>query len=215
MKPVINGAILLGLSILLVASCQQPPPRTGTELALLRKVEQETKEREVMVIDTDYGEIVIVMMKDAAKNHCVKFKDLADTGFFDGLKFHYLKPGKLIQGGDINSRDDDPSDDGTGDPGFTLQAEIKARHVVGSVGLAHPPDEPNTGNSQFYICLSEMPELDGRYTVFGQVVLGLGPLRQISQVPVDENGHLLEPVVMNTVRVERRVVPPILLPDAK
>ena len=168
-----------------------------------------------LYLDLKDGRVIIELRPDLAPNHVARIKELVREGFYDGLKFHLIQPGKLIQGGDINSRDDDPSNDGLGDPGFFLPAEIKAPHMVGSVGLAHPPDEPNRGNSQFYICLDNMPQLNDRYTVFGQVVEGIRTLRKISQVPLDENGHPRRPVIMEKVRVEKRVAAPVLTPDAK
>ncbi len=209
MKAAAWQIILVPLCLLPFAACQPPPARTGIEMAVVRDIQAQKSERDIMVIDTEFGEIVIVFKREAARNHVVKFINLAESGFFDGLTFHQIQPGKLILGGDINTRDDDPTNDGFGDPGFTLKAEIAARHIPGSVGLAHPVDEPDAGNSQFYICLAPMPNLDGRYTVFGQVVEGMDVVRKISQVPVDENGRPLKKVVMERVYKDRRVVAPL------
>jgi cyclophilin family peptidyl-prolyl cis-trans isomerase len=183
-------------------------------MAVVRDIQAQKSERDVMVIDTDFGEILIVFKMEAARNHATKFKQLAGQGFFDGLAFHQIQPGRLIMGGDINSRDDDPSNDGYGDPGFTLMAETPTPHIPGSVGLAHPVDEPNAGNSQFYICLTSMPKLDGRYTVFGQVVEGMDVARKVSQVPIDENGRPLKKVIMKRVYIDRRVVAPLPVPGS-
>lgn len=209
MKAILWKIILAALCVLPVFACKPPPARTGIELAIIRDIEERKSERDVMVIDTDFGEIVIILNRKAARNHANKFKDLADRGFFDGLTFHLIQPGLLIQGGDINSADDDPTNDGFGDPGFILKAEISAPHFPGSVGLAHPENDPDGGNSQFYICLTPMPKLDGRYTVFGQVVEGMDTVKKISQVPVDENGQPLKKVVMERVYMDRRVVAPL------
>ena len=209
MKAILWKIILAALCLLPVLACKPPPARTAIELAVLRDIEDQTIERDVLVIDTDFGEIVIVLNRKAARQHANKFKDLAEQGFFDGLAFHQIQPGLLIQGGDANSADDDPTNDGFGDPGFTLEAEIAAPHIPGSVGLAHPENNPNSGNSQFYICLTMMPKLDGRYTVFGQVVEGMETVLKISQVPVDENGRPLKKVVMERVYMDKRVVAPL------
>ena len=209
MKAIVWKIILAALCVLPVFACKPPPARIGIELAVIRDIEEQKSERDVMVIDTDFGEIVILLKRKAARNHANKFKDLAKQGFFDGLAFHLIQPGLLIQGGDINSADDDPTNDGFGDPGFTLKAEISAPHIPGSVGLAHPENDPDGGNSHFYICLTQMPKLDGRYTVFGQVVEGIDTIKKISQVPVDENGRPLKKVVMKRVYMDRRVVAPL------
>ena len=198
------GALfVLGVSLAVTASCYQPPARTGAEISARYQQEQNKKMRQVMVIDTNYGEILVMLNSAAAREHANTFKDLAENGFFNGLTFHYVEKDKIIQGGDVNSRDDDPSNDGFGEPGFTIKPEVSAKHQAGSVGLAHPPGEPELGNSQFYICLQPMPELDGRYTVFGQVVQGLDVVRDISRLPTDENGHPLKRVEMKVYMDER------------
>ena len=158
------------------------------------------------LIETDFGKIVILPLKEAAERHVREITNMINRGFYDGLAFHYVEPGKLIQGGDVNSRDDDPSNDGAGDPGFTISPEINAPNLIGSVGLAHPPGEPEKGNSQFYILLRDMPELNGRYTVFGTVVEGMSVVEKISKVPTDDEGHPLKKVVMKRVYIEERFI---------
>ncbi|OGG05445.1 MAG: hypothetical protein A3F83_07860 [Candidatus Glassbacteria bacterium RIFCSPLOWO2_12_FULL_58_11] len=176
------------------------------ELANFRDYEAQKRDRDVFVIDTDYGEIVILPLAEAAKNHVRKFTDQINLGFYDGLAFHHIEPGKLIQGGDVNSRDDDPSNDGSGDPGYFLDPEIKLPNLRGSVGLAHPPGETTKGNSQFYILLADEPNLNGRYTVFGTVVQGLDVVDKISRLPAGEHGQPLKKVVMKRVYIEKRFV---------
>lgn len=200
--------IVFGLlaTVCLLLSCGQSPPRRGFELAQIRDFEAQKRNREVIVIDTDFGKIVILPLKEAAATHAREISNMIKRGYYDGLAFHYVEPGKLIQGGDINSRDDDPTNDGAGDPGFTIKPEINAPNIIGSVGLAHPPGEPDKGNSQFYILLRNMPELDGRFTVFGAVVEGLSVVKKISEVPTDAEGRPLEKVIMKKVYVEERFV---------
>ena len=201
----ISAALVLSAALTATVSCYQPPARSGAEIAARYEYEQNKRMRQVMVIATDYGEILVMLNSGAAREHANTFKDLAENGFFNGLTFHYVEKDKIIQGGDVNSRDDDPSNDGFGDPGFTIKPEVSAKHQIGSVGLAHPPGEPELGNSQFYICLQPMPELDGRYTVFGQVVQGMDVVQEISRVPTDENGHPLKRVEMK-VRMDERML---------
>ena len=193
-------------ALCLGGSCGQAPPRRGMELAQIREFEAQKRDREVFVIDTDFGQIVILPLKEAAKTHVRELGNMIKRGFYDGLAFHFVEPGKMIQGGDVNSRDDDPTNDGGGDPGFSIQPEIAAPNLVGSVGLAHPPGEPEKGNSQFYILLRDMPELNGRYTVFGTVVDGMSVVKKISEVPTDAEGRPLKKVIMKRVYVEERFV---------
>lgn len=201
-------AIVFGLlaTLCLWLSCGQAPPRRGIELAQIRDIEAQKRDRDVIVIDTDFGKIVILPLKEAAKNHVREISNLIKRGFYDGLAFHYVEPGKLIQGGDINSRDDDPTNDGAGDPGFTIKPEINAPNFFGNVGLAHPPGEPEKGNSQFYILLKDMHELNGRYTVFGTVVDGMSVVKKISEVPTDAEGRPLEKVIMKRIYIKERFV---------
>jgi len=198
-------SLLLTVPTLFI-SCHNSQPKSGMQMAQKRDIEAQRHEQEVIVIDTDYGDIVILPATKSAPNTSRKFRELAEQGFYDGLAFHFVEPGKIIQGGDINSRDDDPANDGTGDPGFNQEPEISAPNLRGSVGLAHPPDEPNKGNSQFYILLTDMPNLDGRYTVFGIVVDGMSVVEKISRVTADPQGHPLKKVVMKRVYIEKRVV---------
>ncbi len=197
---------LLPLLLLLASACDQPRPRSGMELAQLREMEAGKKERDVVVIDTDLGEIVLLVGAPVAKNTTRQFLNLIEQGFYNGLAFHYVEAGAMIQGGDLNSRDDDPTNDGAGDPGFTMELEAGAPNLKGSIGIAHPPDQPGQGNSQFYILLRDMPELNGRYTVFGTVVEGLEVVEQISQLPADERGHPRRRVEIRQVRTEKRVL---------
>ena len=91
---------------------------------------------------------------------------MANSGFYDGTKFHRVIPNFMIQGGDILSRDGDSSNDGTGGPGWTVDAEFSdIKHVRGTLSMARSRDV-NSAGSQFFICVSPQPHLDGQYTVF-------------------------------------------------
>ncbi|MBW7997103.1 MAG: peptidylprolyl isomerase [Candidatus Glassbacteria bacterium] len=197
-------ASLLLLGMLL--SCGQPPPRTGTQLAQTRDYEQQKSEREVWIFETDLGEFMILPMPQAAPTTVRQIKNLIQRGFYDGLTFHYVEKDGLIQGGDVNSRDDDPTNDGAGDPGFTIAPEFNMPNMTGNVGLAHPPGEPDKGNSQFYILLEDRPQLNGRFTVFGVVVEGFDVIRDISRSRTDENGQPVERVEIRRVYVDERYV---------
>ncbi|MEA1997412.1 MAG: peptidylprolyl isomerase [Gemmatimonadota bacterium] len=199
------GFIVVLSALSFCPGCRETPPRSGMQMAQIRDHEAQKKERDVIVIETDLGDIVILPATPAKKT-IRKIKELVDQGFYNGLTFHYVEQGSMIQGGDMNTRDDDPTNDGAGDPGFILEAEEGAPNMMGGVGLAHPPGEPNAGNSQFYILLKDRPELNGRYTVFGFVVEGLDVVNKISRVQSDENGRPLENVRMKQVYVEKRFV---------
>lgn len=129
-----------------------------------------------VVLETAQGSITIRLRPEAAPRTCANFLRLVREGFYDGLTFHRVVPGFVIQGGDPNSRNDNPFDDGQGGPGYTVPAEFLLKHKRGSVAMARMPDVVNhdrsSNGSQFYIALRDLPDLDGGYTVFGDVVAG-------------------------------------------
>jgi len=120
----------------------------------------------VATIRTERGTIRMALLDSYAPNTVKNFVSLISRGFYNGLTFHRVESGVLIQGGD-------PKGDGTGNPGFTIKAEFNAHpHIPGAVGMARTMD-PDSANCQFYICLRALPFLDGKYTVFAQVFEGL------------------------------------------
>jgi peptidyl-prolyl cis-trans isomerase B (cyclophilin B) len=132
----------------------------------------------VATIETDKGDIVMELYPQDAPQTVNNFVFLAREGFYDGLTFHRVEPGFVIQGGD-------PQGDGTGGTGYTLPAEIKRSHTEGAVATARRGDEINpereSSGSQFYITLAPQPGLDGEYTVFGQVTEGMDVVQSIAQ----------------------------------
>ena len=112
------------------------------------------------------GVIKIEFFPDDAPKTVENFVTLAKKGFYDGLTFHRIEPGFVIQGGD-------PKGDGTGGPGYKIKAEFnKNKHDRGAVAMARSSD-PDSAGSQFYIVLAPAHFLDGKYTVFGKVVSGM------------------------------------------
>jgi peptidylprolyl isomerase/peptidyl-prolyl cis-trans isomerase B (cyclophilin B) len=123
-------------------------------------------------ITTPKGDLVFTFYPDDAPQHGAAFIKLANAGFYDGLSFHRVEPGFVIQGGD-------PSGNGTGGPGYRLKAEFNDRaHVRGAVAMARSSD-PNSAGSQFYVCIDDARFLDKQYTVFGQLVDGFETLDAI------------------------------------
>jgi len=134
---------------------------TGTELDALAIEAESVQAR----ISTKKGDIVFRFYPHDARQHSAAFIKLARAGFYDGLTFHRVEPGFVIQGGC-------PSGTGTGGPGYQLDAEFNAQpHVKGTVAMARS-SSPNSAGSQFYICLGDARFLDKQYTVFGQTVSG-------------------------------------------
>ena len=127
---------------------------------------------DIVVLETSRGNMKLKLFPDIAPNHCNNFKKLANSGFYDETGFHRLIPGFMIQGGDINSRDANPKNDGRGGPGWTVDAEFNDKpHKRGTLSMARSRDI-NSAGSQFFICAADAPHLDGNYTVFGEVIEG-------------------------------------------
>jgi cyclophilin family peptidyl-prolyl cis-trans isomerase len=131
-----------------------------------------------IVIETEYGNIVMVLEEEAAPRHSENFKELVAEGFYDSTSFHRVIAGFMIQGGDPLSKDGNPSNDGRGGPGYTIPEEIGLPHLRGAVGAARQGDAINpkraSNGSQFYICLEAQPHLDRMgYTIFARVVEGM------------------------------------------
>ena len=133
----------------------------------------DSKMTKYAIIETIKGTIKAELYTDKAPVTTKNFVDLANSGFYDGLKFHRVEPGFVVQGGD-------PKGDGTGGSGKTIQLEInpELKHVKGALGMARSQN-PNSASSQFYITLDETPFLDGSYAVFGKVVHGMDVVEKI------------------------------------
>lgn len=158
-------------------------------------------DRQIAVIETNFGNIVIQLFPDVAPGHVENFVKLAQDGFYDGSTFHRVIPGFMIQGGDPNSKDEDRSNDGQGGPGFTINAEFSdVPHKRGILSMARAQD-PNSAGSQFFIVVKDSNFLDGQYTVFGEVIEGMDVADKIVNVKRDGNDNPLEKVTMKvTIR---------------
>jgi peptidyl-prolyl cis-trans isomerase B (cyclophilin B) len=147
-------------------------------------------------IATEFGDMTVELWNDVAPNHVENFLKLAREGFYDGLTFHRIIPGFVIQGGC-------PKGDGTGGPGWTVDAEFNDRpHMPGTLSMARSSD-PNSAGSQFFVCLTreKCRHLDGQYTGFGQVTDGMDVVEKIAAARADPNtGRPDAPPKMKTVR---------------
>jgi cyclophilin family peptidyl-prolyl cis-trans isomerase len=159
---------------------------------------------EVGILHTSMGRIVVDFFADVAPNHVKNFKKLAREKFYDGTTFHRVIPGFMIQGGDPNTKDDDPNNDGSGGPGYRLKAEFNDRpHVRGTLSMARSAD-PDSAGSQFFICVARAEHLNGKYTAFGRAIEGMDVADKIVKVPRNEKDRPLEKVVLKSVRILSR-----------
>src|SRR5262245_26956440 len=165
---------------------------------------------EVAVLRLPQGEVVWRFLPHDAPEHVAYVKELIRRGFYDGTLLHRVIPHFVVQGGDPNSKNDDRSDDGEGEADRRLKAEFSTtlHYRPGTVGMARDTD-PDSGSCQFFIALENIPRLDGRFTIFGEVVAGLDVARRIADQPRDLNDNPLAPVTVKA-RLERRKVPGVV-----
>jgi len=145
-------------------------------------------------IETSKGTITVELWDDVAPKHAENFQKLARSGFYDGVIFHRIIPGFMIQGGC-------PEGTGTGGPGWNVDAEFNDReHHEGVLSMARSQD-PNSAGSQFFICLGRdhCQHLDGQYTAFGKVTEGIEVVRDIGSTTTGHGDRPVEDISMTTV----------------
>lgn len=134
----------------------------------------------LVTLETNFGKMTLELFHDVAPNHADSFVARSQDGFYNGTIFHRVVAGFMIQGGD-------PTGTGRGNAGYTLPAEFnELQHVEGTLSAARSQD-PNSASCQFFICLDRNQSteyLDGKYTVFGQLIRGYDVLHRIGKVPV-------------------------------
>jgi len=149
------------------------------------------------IIKTKFGDIEVKFLPDVAPKHVANFIKLAKEGFYNGTIFHRVIPGFMIQGGDPNTKDSLKKDTyGQGGPGYSIKAEFSDMpHKRGTVSMARAND-PDTAGSQFFIVVEDSRFLDNKYSVFGEVVRGIGVTDKIVNLPRDERDNPKERVEM-------------------
>jgi peptidylprolyl isomerase len=141
---------------------------------------------DTIYLDVPAGRVVIEMRPDLAPGHCAHIKGLVRRGFYDGIVFHRVIAGFMAQTGD-------PTGTGTGGSGQRLKAEFSAEpHVRGTLSMARAQD-PDSADSQFFICFDEAGFLDRQYTVWGQVVSGMEHVDAIKKGDSGRNGTVSNP----------------------
>lgn len=169
------------------------------------QMQQTHIENPLVVLDTNLGKITIEFFYDDAPNHVENFIKLTQSGFYDGVIFHRIIPGFMIQGGDPNTIDGDPSSWGTGGPSTNVDAEFNTiKHNRGIVSMARSAD-PNSAGSQFFIVHADSNFLDEQYTVFGRIVTeeSFETLDKIASVETGSKDNPLEP---EQVKITRAIV---------
>ncbi len=162
-------------------------------------VESKKPTMDVAIISTNYGDMVVEFFEGAAPKHVESFKLHVKNGYYNGTIFHRVIPGFMIQGGDPNTKGDNKATYGTGGHAakfygigieeekatWNLPAEFNnIKHKRGILSMARS-NNPNSGGSQFFICATDVTHLNGKYTVFGQVIEGDEIIDQIINLPRD------------------------------
>lgn len=156
----------------------------------------------MVTIEMENGKkIKIELYPEIAPVTCENFEKLVKDGFYDGLTFHRIIPGFMIQGGC-------PLGNGTGNPGWSIKGEFSSngfkndlKHTRGVISMARSM-MPNSAGSQFFIMHEDAPHLDGQYAAFGKVVEGTEVVDEIAEVATNYNDAPLEPQVMKKVTIE-------------
>ncbi len=156
----------------------------------------------MVTITMDNGEkIKIELYPDIAPITCANFEKLVKEGFYNGLSFHRIIPGFMIQGGC-------PKGNGTGGPGWTIKGEFAAngvkndlKHTRGVISMARTA-VPDSAGSQFFIMHADAPHLDGQYAAFGKVVEGMDVVDRIAATPTGWADKPVTPVIMQSVVIE-------------
>jgi len=153
---------------------------------------------EYIKMETSKGTIFIDLFEAEAPLHAANYKMLAENGSLEGIYFHRVIPGFVVQGGDPLTRENTSrEDDGTGGIGERIPAEIGQPHLRGSLGAARDGNpEKKSNGSQFYFCLASLAQLDGNYTVFGKVVQGMEVVDDIATLERDPRDNPIEPVTI-------------------
>lgn len=214
----LSNLLLLIVSIFLLSACSWRPPSFQptvddvyqTRLKDLSTAATSTDpdlsppliSAQAAVLHTNWGDITISFYPEPVKT-VNNFITLAQDGFYDGVKFHRVIKGFMIQTGDPNSKDNNWSDDGMGGPGYVFADEINEHPLVrGSVAMANAG--PNTNGSQFFIVTAKSTSwLDGKHTNFGYVTEGMAVVDKIEAVATNKSDHPVEDIVIKSITIKK------------
>ena len=165
----------------------------------MKKYEKRKADNPEIAIQTDLGVMNLELFRDVAPIHVDSMLSLIRKKFYDGLTFHRVIDGFMIQGGD-------PKGNGSGDAGYNLPAEFsKLNHLEGTLSMARSAD-PNSASCQFFICLAPTPFLDGKYTIFGHLMEGYDVLHKIGSTKV-AGEKPVQDMVIRKMTILKDVVP--------
>jgi peptidyl-prolyl cis-trans isomerase B (cyclophilin B) len=198
---VLQNVLVLATAVLVAQSPQAPARPNATAPTLADMTSKQA------VLSTGLGDFVIDLRPDLAPNHVAHFMTLAKSGAYDGTTFHRVIARGIIQGGDPLSKDPAKAKlYGTGGLGVLTQELSRESHTRGTVSAVLQPGKPDSAGSQFFICVTDQPALDGQYTIFGRVSEGLDVVQKISEAPAGSNGAPVDRIEIRSATI--RDTPP-------
>ncbi len=212
------NCIIMFLLPILFLGCGNEKKVEPLSLKSTKKAEPKPQ-KEVAVISTQFGDMVVEFYERAAPKHVESFKLHAESGYYDGTIFHRVIPGFMIQGGDLNTKGENKSIYGQGGhaakfygigkednpSSWDIPAEFNdIKHTIGVLSMART-NNPNSAGSQFFICAGDASHLDAQYTVFGKVIEGLGVIDKIVSMARDERDNPINRVEMKVVLDSREL----------
>nr|WP_129726292.1 peptidylprolyl isomerase [Ectobacillus funiculus] len=192
--------ILIVILALILGGCSTNTDKKETQAQATKKIQVEKNPVVTIVMEND-KQIKVELYPEVAPNTVLNFISLAQKGFYDGLTFHRVIPGFMIQGGD-------PEGTGTGGPGYTIRGEFSSngfknniKHETGVISMARS-NNPDSAGSQFFIMVKNAPQLDGEYAAFGKVIEGMETVNEIVNVERDSKDKPIHEQKMKKVTVE-------------
>lgn len=205
---IISAVLLLGIFNLIGCSgkTMQAEDNKNTESTEVKEQDKNESNKNLPIVTMkikDYGTIELELYPETAPNTVNNFISLADKGFYNGLKFHRVIKGFMIQGGD-------PEGNGTGGPGYSIAGEFTSnghanglKHTKGVISMARSQN-PDSAGSQFFIMSGDAPHLDGDYAAFGMVTSGLDVVEKIENVDTNSNDAPKKDVIIESVTVDTK-----------
>jgi peptidyl-prolyl cis-trans isomerase B (cyclophilin B) len=198
--------LLIALAITSSVEAQAGRPAAQTFFTTPLSVDQMKGKQ--AVIETDLGTDIVDLLPEAAPNHVGLFLKTAQEGGYNGTTFHRVIKDAIIQGGDPLTKDPAKAEQyGTGGLSLLKPEPNPERNTRGAVSAVVAPNNPNSGGTQFFICVTNQPGLDGVHDVFGRVVEGILIAQKISEVPVDDKGHPQARVTVKSMVIRDKPAP--------
>jgi cyclophilin family peptidyl-prolyl cis-trans isomerase len=204
---VITGVVVIGIILVIILTGKSPEEKTATPITQDNVNQSETmetsQERTQLTLKTNEGDITLELFNDLAPNTVQNFTNLAESGFYDNVRFHRIIEGFMIQSGDPKSKEESLRMEwGTGGPGYMFADEIHAenKNAVGTISMANAG--PNTNGSQFFINVADNNFLDQKHTVFGKVVEGMDIVEKISFSPTFPNDQPVDDIVIESIAIK-------------